>query len=270
MRATILVAPLLAANCMAAGVVSAQQSTAEGIAEYREMLADGNPAELVEAQGEELWKQARGPRNATLAQCDFGLGAGVIKGVYAQMPRYFKDAGRVMDFETRLVYCMETLQGYSRDALIKKPFSEQGERATDIEVLTAYAAAQSRGAKIEVPQKHKEEKAAYARGEKIFYYRAGPYDFGCVTCHGKEAQRIRLQDLPNLTRAEDARKAFAAWPAYRLSQGAVRTMEWRIADCFRQQRFPELIYGSPAAVDLITYLGVKANGGVMDAPGLKR
>ena len=44
---------------------------------YREMLADGNPAELYEMEGEELWRTARGPKNATLEQCDLGLGAGV-------------------------------------------------------------------------------------------------------------------------------------------------------------------------------------------------
>jgi sulfur-oxidizing protein SoxA len=32
--------------CIAHGAVWAQKSTAEGIAEYRAMLADGNPAEL--------------------------------------------------------------------------------------------------------------------------------------------------------------------------------------------------------------------------------
>ena len=32
----------------------AQKSTADGIAEYRRMLEDGNPAELFEAKGEAL------------------------------------------------------------------------------------------------------------------------------------------------------------------------------------------------------------------------
>ena len=47
-----------------AGTACAQaKSTAEGIAEYRKMLEDGNPAELYEAKGEALWKQKRGPKN---------------------------------------------------------------------------------------------------------------------------------------------------------------------------------------------------------------
>ena len=28
------------------------------------------------------------------------------------------------------------------------------------------------------------ERAAYAMGEKLFFYRSGPYDFACSTCHG--------------------------------------------------------------------------------------
>ena len=38
-----------------------ERSTADGIAEYRKMLEDGNPAELFEAKGEDLWKRKRGP-----------------------------------------------------------------------------------------------------------------------------------------------------------------------------------------------------------------
>jgi hypothetical protein len=45
-----------------------QKSAADGIAEYRKMLEDGNPAELFEAKGEDLWKQKRGPKNASLEQ----------------------------------------------------------------------------------------------------------------------------------------------------------------------------------------------------------
>ena len=93
---------------------SAQTSTVDEIAKYRAALQDGNPAELWEARGEGLWKQARGPNKVSLEKCDLGLGPGVVKGAYAQMPRYFADADRVMDLETRLVWCMVKLQGMHR------------------------------------------------------------------------------------------------------------------------------------------------------------
>lgn len=246
------------------------QSASDEIAKYRAMLADGNPAELVEAQGEVLWKTKRGPKNASLEQCDMGLGAGVLKGAYAAMPRHFKDVDAVMDFESRLVHCMVTLQGFKFEDVVKKPYSSQGERATDLEALTAYGVAESRGMSIQVPQTHPKEKAAFLRGRTAFFFRGGPFDFNCASCHGEDEKRIRLQDLPNLLKSEPAQKAFATWPAYRVSQGAVRTMQWRLNDCFRQQRFPDLKYASLTSVDLITFLGVMAKDGKMDAPALKR
>jgi sulfur-oxidizing protein SoxA len=249
----------------------AQGSAADEIAKYRQMLQDGNPAELVTMRGEDLWKEKRGPKKASLEQCDLGLGPGVVKGAYARLPRYFADTDQVMDFESRLVHCMVSLQGFDRAEVTKKPFSGAGDRQTDIEALTAYVVEQSRGVPVSVPQDHAKEKAAFERGRQLFYMRGGPYDFSCATCHGVTGQRIRLQDLPNISgNKADAQRAFTTWPAYRVSQGALRTMQWRINDCFRQQRFPEPIFISQSTIDLITFLGVNANGAKMDSPAIKR
>jgi len=254
----------------AGAIAQEKDRTIEEIERYRQMLQDGNPAELLVVRGEELWKAKRGPKNASLEQCDIGMGPGVVKGAYAQLPRYFADVDQVMDFEARLVHCMVTLQGFDRAALVKSPFSGAGQRQTDIESITTYVVEQSRGVTIAVPQSHPKEKAAFDRGKRLFYMRAGPYDFACSTCHGVDGQRIRLQDLPNFEKAEPAQRAFATWPAYRVSQGALRTMQWRVNDCFRQARWPEPTFISQGTIDLITFLGVKANGGKMDSPAIKR
>jgi len=269
---TAFVAMLAAALTLSAAVARAQEKdrTIEEIERYRQMLQEGNPAELLVVRGEELWQTKRGPKNASLEQCDLGLGAGVVKGAYAQLPRYFADVDQVMDFEARLVHCMVTLQGFDRAALVKSPFSGAGQRQTDIESITTFVVEQSRGVTIAVPQRHAKERAAFDRGKQLFYMRAGPYDFACSTCHGVDGQRIRLQDLPNFEKPEPAQRAFATWPAYRVSQGALRTMQWRINDCFRQQRWPEPVFISQGTIDLITFLGVKANGGKMDSPAIKR
>jgi sulfur-oxidizing protein SoxA len=47
-------------------------------------------------------------------------------------------------------------------------------------------------------------------------------------------------------------------------------MQWRLNDCFRQQRFPELEFVSPASIALSLYLAKTAEGGVMNAPSVKR
>jgi sulfur-oxidizing protein SoxA len=262
---------LAAAACLTvASSAPAQTSTADGIAKYREALQEGNPAELWEARGEGLWKEPRGPKKVPLEQCDLGLGAGVVKGAYAHLPRYFADADRVMDLETRLVWCMVRLQGYSEADAKKNPFGNGNDKKSDIEALVAYITGESRGVRMNVALAHPKEIEMYRVGEKIFYFRGGPHDFGCVTCHGADDKRIRLQDLPNLTKVEGAQKAYTTWPAYRVSQGELRTFQWRLNDCFRQQRFPELEFGSDASIALTMFLARNANGAAFDAPAIKR
>ncbi len=246
----------------------AQKSAADSIAEYRAMLADGNPSELFEAKGEELWKTARGPKNATLQACDLGKGPGVVKGAFVELPRYFSDTGRVQDLESRLLSCLQNLQGFDAKAIADTPFGK-GEQA-NIEGLVAWISAESRGLKFNLPQGHPAEKKMYAVGQKLFYLRAGPYDFACATCHGSEGKRIRLQDLPALYKNPGDGVGFAAWPAYRVSSGELWGMQRRLNDCYRQQRFPYPGYASDATIALATYMGVNSQGAASVAPALKR
>ncbi|MBU6257544.1 MAG: sulfur oxidation c-type cytochrome SoxA [Burkholderiales bacterium] len=253
----------------AAGSAGAQpKSVADSIAEYRAMLADDNPAELFEDKGAELWKTPRGPKHASLQSCDLGLGPGVVKGAFVTLPRWFADTGRVQDLESRLLTCMERIQGFDAAAIAATPFGK-GEQST-IEALVAWISAQSRGMKVDVPQGRAEERHLYELGKRAFYYRAGPYDFSCDTCHGQPAKRIRLQDLPDLRSNPGDGVGFAAWPAYRVSNGELWGMQRRLNDCFRQQRFPYPGYASPVTIALEVYMGVNAKGAVSTAPALKR
>jgi len=77
-----------AALTLACAPALAQKTASQGIDEYRAMLQDGNPSELFEAKGEDLWKQKRGPKNATLEKCDLGKGPGVVKGAFVELPRF--------------------------------------------------------------------------------------------------------------------------------------------------------------------------------------
>ena len=256
-----LLAALMAAN-------AAAQSATDEIAKYREMIADGNPAELFEAKGEALWKQADGPKKASLERCDLGLGPGVVKGAYAQTPRYFADTDRVQDAESRLLTCMENLQGFSAADIAKTPFG-RGKKA-DVVALVTYLSAESKGTKVNVQPVHLKEKEAMALGRKAFYQQAGPYDFSCASCHGEEGRRIRLQDLPNITTPAGAAKGWTTWPAYRVSSGQMWSMQHRLQDCYRQQRFPEPLYGSELTIALSYYMASQSTGTAMATPGIKR
>jgi L-cysteine S-thiosulfotransferase len=265
MKTVLITTALLAL----AGVASAQsKSAADGIAEYRKMLEDGNPAELFEAKGEGLWKQKRGPKNASLEQCDLGLGPGVVKGAWVQMPRHFADTGRVQDLESRLLTCMETLQGLNAAEIAKTPFG-RGEQA-NMEALAAWISAESRGQRMNLPQGHAQERLSYELGKRAFFFRGGPMDFSCASCHGEDGKRIRMQDLPNLTKNPGDGIGFAAWPAYRVSSGEMWSMQRRLNDCYRQQRFPYPGFASDVTVALGVYMGVNAKGAQSIAPALKR
>ncbi len=247
----------------------AQKTSTQAIEEYREMLQDGNPAELFEMKGEELWTKKRGPKNASLEQCDLGKGPGVVKGAFVELPRFFKDTGRVQDLESRLLTCMETLQGID----VKKEVSQRnfgrGETA-NVVALATWISSQSRDMPFNLPFNTQAERDMYEIGKRLFFLRGGPHDFSCASCHGEDGKRIRLQELPNLTKNPGDGVGFAAWPAYRVSNGQMWSMQHRLNDCYRQQRFPEPTFASDVTIALGVYMGVNAKGAKSIAPAIKR
>ena len=269
MRASSSRAGAAVAMLAAATGLALAQTTEDEVHKYRRMVADGNPGELWELKGEALFRQKRGPRNATLEQCDFGLGPGSVKGAYARLPRFFADVDRVMDMESRLVHCMETLQGYDRADLLKTKFGTLS-RDSDIEALATYIAAQSNQMPIDVRLEHVKEREAYRIGEELFYRRMSKLDFACATCHADQDKRIRLQDLYNATNKKEIDAVVSTWPAYRVSASTVRTMQHRLFDCGWQMRLPNVEYGSEWTVALHTYLSRNANGAKINVPGMKR
>ena len=245
------------------------QDVAKEIQRYRQMVAEGSPAELFELEGETLWKKPQGPRNVSLERCDLGEGPGVLKAAYAHLPRYFKDADRVMDLESRLLYCMSTLQGRSREEATARLFGS-ADRASEFELLSAYIAGQSRGVAIQPGMSHPKEKASLELGRTLYFHRVGAWDFSCASCHGEEGKRIRMQELPVLYKPQYARPVIATWPAYRVSTSQFVTLQWRMNDCYRQMRTPEPTFGSDSVVALIHFLTATAHGELYQGPGSKR
>jgi sulfur-oxidizing protein SoxA len=252
---------------LALAPAAAQQKSP--FADYQRMTAEGSPVELFEIGGEELWKKRQGPKNASLEQCDLGMGAGALKGAYAALPRYFKDVDRVMDLETRLLHCMMTLQGRSREEATKRLFGN-ADSPSEMEYLSAYIAGQSRGMKMAPGSSHPKEKESYQLGRALFFHRTGSWDFSCASCHGEEGKRIRMSDLPVLSSPKAARPLIATWPAYRVSNSQFKTMQWRINDCYRQMRMPEPTFATDATVALNMFLATTAKGAEYRGPGTKR
>ncbi|HEX6002071.1 MAG TPA: sulfur oxidation c-type cytochrome SoxA [Hyphomicrobiaceae bacterium] len=242
------------------------------IERYREMINDpmANPGYLNVDRGEVLWKTPRGAANVSLETCDLGEGPGKLQGAYARLPRYFKDADKVMDLEQRLLWCMEKVQKLDTADVIKRKFAGPG-RTSDMEDLVAFVANKSNGMKIEPHLSHPKEKEMLAVGEALFYRRSSISDFACSTCHAEDGRRIRLQELPNLSKpGKDAQVTMGSWPTYRVSMSQTRTMQHRLWDCYRQMRMPAPDYTSDGLTALTVYLMKQAEGGELNVPSIKR
>jgi len=261
----------LAVVCLATwGAAPAMAQSGDPLAVGRQMLAEDNPGELWIERGKTLFLQKRGPRNASLEQCDFGLGPGWLEGASVRLPRYFPDTDRVQDLESRLLTCMVELQGFKREELVKTAISPAGSSGSDVEALALYITSRSNGMKMNVSLTHPKEQEMYKAGEYLFFRRSGQTDFACVQCHGAADKRIRLQDLIHMTSKQGVQEVVSTWPAYRGAHFVVHTMQWRLYDCFWQMRLPELKYASETSIALTTYLHYQGNGAIVKVPGFKR
>lgn len=268
----LFVSLLCSAITLSALHAQGADETDKGIEHYREMLDDpmANPGYFNVDRGEQLWATARGKKSVSLQTCDLGKGPGVIEGAYAELPRYFADADKVMDLEQRLLWCMRTIQDLDTTDVLARKFGSDG-KTSDMEDLVAFIANKSNGMKFHLNLATEQEKQAYGVGQELFFRRSSLLDFSCATCHSADGKRIRLQELPNLSKpGPDAQKTMAAWPAYRNSQSQTRTMQNRIYDCYRQMRMPPPDYASDGITALITYLTKQAEGGVINVPSIKR
>jgi sulfur-oxidizing protein SoxA len=261
--------------CAPLGAIAiAQDSSEKEIERYRAMINDplSNPGYLNVDRGEILWKTKRGKNNVSLETCDLGEGPGKLEGAFARLPRYFKDADKVMDLEQRLLWCMEKVQALDIKDVVKRKFSPSNRASnSDMEDLVAFIANKSNGMKISMPLSHPKEKEMRDLGEAMFYFRAGQWDFACATCHLDEGKRIRLQGLPVIGKpGKPAQAVMGAWPTYRVSQSQVRTMQHRIWDCFWQMRWPNASYGTEGVTALSIFLNKNADGGEIQVPSIKR
>ena len=273
MKKPLIALAICCALAAAGSIARAQDETEKAIEKYRQMLKEdpwSNPGLLDADRGEALWKTPAGPNKVSLEKCDLGKGPGVVDGAFAEMPRHFADADRVMDLETRLMWCMEKLQGAKHADLVKRPYPSGGQPVKDLGAIATYVASKSSGMKFAAKFDKPKEKETLALGQAIFFRRQGPHDFACATCHADAGKRIRLQGLPHLVQPQEAKQVVGQWPAYRVSTTQVMTMQHRLYDCYWQMRMPELEMGSDVSVALIAYLVKNAQGGEISTPGLKR
>jgi mono/diheme cytochrome c family protein len=132
--------------------------------------------------------------NATWAR-----GPGVVKGVFVELPRYFADTGSMQDLESRLSPAWKRCRVSMPPRCGHTPVWP-GEQ-NNMTALATWIVIESQGHGIQPAAEPCAGKdLAYEVGKRLFFQRGGPHDFSCASCHGEDGKRIRLQDLPNLTK----------------------------------------------------------------------
>jgi hypothetical protein len=150
------------------------------------------------------------------------------------MPRYFADGDRVMDLETRLVYCMVTQQGYTEADAKKNPYGAGSERRSDMEALVAYVTSESRGIKMNVALNHPKEREAFELGGKMFVFRGRTLISRALPAMARTASGYGCGTTPTST-VEGAQRRIRPGPpiACPRRNALVRV---KATVCFRQQQ----------------------------------
>ena len=218
-------------------------------ADVRAMQADDaqNPGMLWVERGAALWRDGA---NAC-ATCH-GDAATSMRGVAARMPAWNTDAARVFDLEDQINACRVERQG--RSALPRD--------SEDLNALTAYVATQSRGMPVNVAVGGPAQ-AAFERARAFYHERRGQMNLACANCHEQNAGKRLLVE----TISEGHGNAF---PAYRLEWQTVGSLQRRLRACLFGIRATLPPQGSQVLTELELYLGWRANGLPVEAPGVRR
>ncbi len=241
------------------GVLNAEESMSMNAADkamYAEML-ENNPAAMDVAEGEEIFNSLIGQEAYAKM---LGIKVKELPKTIAGFPRFVKAANKVVTLSQSLQMAM-----LDRGQAVAKLESKEMVK------MSAYVKSLANDQKINIDVKaNKQMQEMVALGQKIFEERRGGRGLSCNSCHSPDivGSRLRMQALPDLGSKETA--SAATWPAYRMTQSAMVTLDKRMQQCMKNALLAELPLGSKEMVGLEVYVAHKAKGNPMQIPGLKR
>lgn len=103
-------------------------------------------------------------------------GTGKLEGIGAHYPQYDQQLKRVINLEGRVEYCAS-----------KTLFQNFKQGTPENAEITSYIKSLSNGQPISIDVSDGPMKAAYERGEDLFYKRVGQLNFACASCHSPDS-----------------------------------------------------------------------------------
>lgn len=223
---------------------------------YAELL-ENNPAEMEVGEGEQLFNSLIG--SAAYAKM-LGVKEKDLPKTIAGFPRYVEPAKKVVTLSQSLQMALAN-QGKEVSKL----------ESPEIIKMTAYIKSLANGQKTSIDVKaNAHMKEMMTLGQQVFEERRGGRGLSCNNCHSADivGQRLRMQPLPDLGAKVTA--AAGTWPAYRMTQGQMVTLDKRMQQCMENALLAKIPLGSREMVALEVYVTNKTKGNAIQIPGLKR
>ena len=223
---------------------------------YAEMV-ENNPASMDLAEGEEMFNRMIGvDAYAKMV----GVKTKDLPKFIAGFPRLIKPAGKVVTLAQSLQMGMA-----DRNQTVPKLESDE------IVKMSGYVKSLANGQKTNIDIKaNKQIQEMHALGQSVFEEPRGGRGLSCNSCHSADivGSRLRMQPLPDLGAKETA--AAGTWPAYRMTQSQMVTLDKRMQQCMKNALLAEIPLGSKKIVALEVYVTNKTKGNAIQIPGLKR
>lgn len=210
-----------------------------------------NPAMLWVERGAAAWQRRLGAADKSCADCH-GAVEQSMRGLAARLPGWDPRLGRVSTLEARVNACV------TREQQAAEPAPE----SADLIGLLSLIGLQSRGMPLRVDIAGP-ARTSFERGRELYGKRIGQMNLACGHCHDRSAGKTLLAE--KISQGQPT-----AWPAYRMEWQAAGTLERRLRACFAGVRAEMPGYRSDDLTALQLYLGWRAQGLALEAPGVRR
>lgn len=253
---TLCAVALSAALC---GILNAEEKLSMSDADkamYAELL-ESNPAEMDVAEGEQLFGDLIGSEAY----------AKVLGVKEKDLPKHIAGFPRYVDSAKKVVTLAQTIQMAA--ASVGKPVPKL--ESKEMVKMSAYVKSLANGQKTSIDIKANKHMAEMHKlGQAVFEERRGGRGLSCNSCHSADivGQRLRMQPLPDLGAKETA--AAGTWPAYRMTQSKMVTLDKRMQQCMKNALLAEIPLGSREIVALEVYVTNKTKGNQISIPSVKR
>jgi sulfur-oxidizing protein SoxA len=207
-------------------------------------------------QGKALFEQL-GPNGKSCASCHAGERS--LRGVATRYPTYDRAAARPVTLDERINGC--------REGRMTLPPLAPGSEA--LNAVSGYVKYLSRSMPVRVAAEGDGARRALARGEGLFYKKAGRLNLACADCHVTAAGRwLRGQRLAAIQPGGAERAVATKYPTHHIGRHELGfvNLQQRIEHCQAITQVLPLKPGSREYTDLEYYLTWLANGTSLLAP----